>query len=668
MNIQAIKEKAINKEIIAFDCFDTVVHRTCSNEETLFRWAKIMSAEMNFQCSADCLYTARKQAERRGKQIPDTQELTYRQLILDTCHIASIKDSERFLKVSTEREIAIERECLKPDTQCLQLIHALSVESKRMILISDFYFGQDMLIKALEETGVPDFFDSVFVSADYNKRKSSGALYSAVLQEMKVSADGFLMIGDNPRSDYEVPVSIGMDAIQWEGGIEKQSILSRHQIGRRIQELTRKGDLYLGGYLPVLLLFSEQLYRRLKQDGVKHVLFCSREGQRLKQIFDLFQSYYPQSMHIHTEYFYASRKSTVIASFKPLDEEEFQAIFKPEAIYEVQNLLLFLSMDQQTVDAILAETGLNPHDVIHHLGKPQPAMQKLKECRIFTEAFNRIYRQQRTFFLQYISQFGIDFETDGFSMVDIGWIGSIQDNIREILPESIEIRGYYLGILESKTGTRKCISSALSKKMGILFTNIENIPDEYYIFRKNFMFLEQLFSADHGPAIGYRQSSDGKVYPVLNNSENELSLYHALQKHWEVLLNSYRQALLALSHSPYTAISLHKYLVRLYAWEVFVIYPMHHDFYQRLNQHVRENYIKNKNDKKRRTLQLLAWSNLKRAIKVRYDKYFDFNKRYWSILSKYKILRPFVAMCCRCSWLFVTIRYQLGVLRNDNGK
>ena len=57
------------------------------------------------------------------------------------------------------------------------------------------------------------------------------------------------------------------------------------------------------------------------------VLFCSREGQLLKELFDLYQStFYIRIRFKHI--FYVSRRSTLIPSLTNPDVEDFDIIFR----------------------------------------------------------------------------------------------------------------------------------------------------------------------------------------------------------------------------------------------------------------------------------------------------------------------------------------------------
>ena len=69
----------IKTKIVAFDFFDTVVHRNCHPEQTLYQWAKEMALELNFDVSPAILYKVRKSVEN-DKEL-GTEEMCYLDLL-----------------------------------------------------------------------------------------------------------------------------------------------------------------------------------------------------------------------------------------------------------------------------------------------------------------------------------------------------------------------------------------------------------------------------------------------------------------------------------------------------------------------------------------------------------------------------------------------------------
>ena len=112
--------------------------------------------------------------------------------------------------MSKKMEVAIEQKALVIDEDGLLLIHDLKEMKKEIIVISDFYFGKELLKPILDNLGIGKFIDEIFVSSDIGKRKSTGNLYQYVLKRKHIRPEKMLMIGDNSRSDVEIPSKLGI--------------------------------------------------------------------------------------------------------------------------------------------------------------------------------------------------------------------------------------------------------------------------------------------------------------------------------------------------------------------------------------------------------------------------------------------------------------------------
>ena len=86
----------------------------------------------------------------------------------------------------------------------------------------------------------------------------------------------------------------------------------------------------------------------------------------------------------------------------------------------------------------------------------------------------------------------------------------------------------------------KCSYSTNNTKTGVIFSTISKKNKDCFIFRKNRMFLETLFTADHGPVMGYKKVS-GKINPVIKNDEMELQVFYKINKYLQDLDDGYRK-------------------------------------------------------------------------------------------------------------------------------
>ena len=66
--MSVIDYKKIKTNIVAFDFFDTIVHRDCNPEIILFKWAKEVSCYLRFSISSSVIYQIRKKIETGNGQ------------------------------------------------------------------------------------------------------------------------------------------------------------------------------------------------------------------------------------------------------------------------------------------------------------------------------------------------------------------------------------------------------------------------------------------------------------------------------------------------------------------------------------------------------------------------------------------------------------------------
>ncbi|HGZ7720064.1 TPA: hypothetical protein ACOL5R_001851, partial [Streptococcus pneumoniae] len=70
-----------DKQYIAFDFFDTTIHRNCHPEVILFEWSKKISIYFSFKISATEIYSIRKKSEIHEKQEKQLEEIKYERLL-----------------------------------------------------------------------------------------------------------------------------------------------------------------------------------------------------------------------------------------------------------------------------------------------------------------------------------------------------------------------------------------------------------------------------------------------------------------------------------------------------------------------------------------------------------------------------------------------------------
>ncbi|MBR5895999.1 MAG: HAD family hydrolase, partial [Lachnospiraceae bacterium] len=431
---------------VAFDFFDTLVHRNCHPEVILYKWAKIIAGLNGNSFSAEYIYALRKEKEIKGKKIFGKEEITYEELIKLVFDDLSSKytlkyDADEFLSVSYKTECELEKEAITFDEECLKCIKELQKEF-RIFIVSDFYMGKDFFVQILKDAGVSELFDDIYVSSDVSFRKSSGKLYDYVISKLSVDNKELCMVGDNRSSDYDIPVKMGIQAIH-----RPYSVNYRHYGSHKETEsacrslLNSKRNIYFG-YIPELYFFISKLYDELDKNNVKKAYFLSREGQLLKTLFGKYQKSLFGEEKIESEYMFVSRKATLLPALKEIDSENFDIIFRQYTGLSAEQFLKNIGMPDDIIKKVLNECQISEDDIVE--SADCDIMQKIKSNALFREKYAMLVKEQKELFLQYINGIGIK-DSEELTVVDVGWKGTIQDNLSEILPDK-KIKGYYLGI------------------------------------------------------------------------------------------------------------------------------------------------------------------------------------------------------------------------------
>ncbi len=101
---------------------------------------------------------------------------------------------------------------LHPDA--LRLLGALRSRGLRLGLISNTFSPGRFLLPQLEESGLAGAIDVVVFSSDHGKRKPHPAIFAAALEELGVSPERALFVGDRLEKDVAGARGAGMIAVQ----------------------------------------------------------------------------------------------------------------------------------------------------------------------------------------------------------------------------------------------------------------------------------------------------------------------------------------------------------------------------------------------------------------------------------------------------------------------
>lgn len=565
--------------LVAFDCFDTLFHRDCHPEVVLFSWAREMSSFLKFVVIPETLYRYRKNCEDEMKQ--RAEDIRYEELLNVLYEklkneIQMESSLEDFIATSYLIERNIEMQHLIKDEKNISLLKNQSIQGNKVIIITDFYLPKKFFEYIFSQFGIIDYISDIFVSSEIGKRKSTGTIYKYILEYYDITPDCITMIGDNKLSDNKIPHKLGL-RIEFSPYINKRRVNDYKSLKKKIMTATKsKEGEYFNGYVGALYLFCERLYAMAVKENVKILMFCSREGQNLKRLFDIYQKrLYPQHL-INTKYLYVSRSSTLLPSLTEVSDEKFERIFRQYHEIVINDFLQSIGFSENEI-IYLEKSGIDCRKIIK---RNDEYLNTLYNNKIFLSLYNKKRIQQRDLFQSYIYKLNED-NIQKLFLVDIGWKGTIQDNIYEILQGKTEIVGFYFGLFKHSVNIQ-------NKKIGVLFD--ENSKSNYYnIFTYNYVDLEKVFAADHGQTLRYT-NKDKTIRPVLSTKPEDLEIYRFTYV-WQNRMNELFACLCEeFENSIQSGENMIKIITKSYLREQCVYRPKYYKIYLEFREKVKENF------------------------------------------------------------------------------
>ena len=565
----------LSPSVVCFDYFDTLVHRNVAPEDVkrivCERVARIANSADSSRLGSD-LYALRQQVELDACNENASQGFDQEFSLPDAWY--SIWDAEpklhslsrdSFVDIAMRLELAVECNIQYVDEEMRALVQALAEKNIRLALISDFYLPAAYYKLMLDHHGLDTLFSSIHISSDGSLTKRSGRLFSVVSNQLNTPLEAMLMIGDNPYSDAEIPVSLGMPAVHLDRShhYERYQRLSVASIdyGAIEHELERCINSRASPFTELamtLYLFIDDLYHALQRAGAKDVFFMAREGQFLKQLFDHYQAQLNihasdrKNTRIRSHYFRVSRRSTFLPSLRPLDNESFTTLFRQYRRISPHEFLASIGLED-TADEIAAEL---PYDLSTRL-EDLPTSEEFSTLlanNIFRHAYETARVERLKAFLAYLESFDSALgDNDEIHFVDVGWKGTIQDNIRNIfdqLPSSWangKITGHYLGLIAPGAISER------NTKSGIIFNSVGGISKNFHVFNENRALFEIALGADHGSAYAYDLDENGSPCVIEGNFDERELFEQKIQPLQTHLLEVFQaiQGILAHSHLPH---------------------------------------------------------------------------------------------------------------------
>lgn len=519
-------------KLASFDIFDTTLIRKCGKPENIFY---ILAHKLypNDKAKREDFVLWRVGAESEARRRAPGKDVTIED-------IYSSEELKGFGEYTTaqliEAEKSIEAEQLTANPTIKDVIKEKREQGYTICFISDMYLPSAMLKEVLEREDCIKSNEFIYVSCEWNARKSNGALYKKLKEKLKPQE--WEHFGDHPVSDVKMVKHYGIKATKVKTDFttaEDGTIMPRsnrhHYKSSILAGLSRAARIHFGNnaYTTIAADFVAPAYipyvhfalETARERGIKTLYFLSRDSYILQHIAE-------QMPHegIELRYLFVSRKSLLLPYLHNATAEKFLAI-----------------QDKRTIK------GKGVKELTQSLGT---SIEELKEMfgikfnfdkittkeqeRIFLDAIfsneskylptlNERAKEKRALLNGYFTQEKV-FGNSTTAMVDVGWLGSTRLMINSILKEEgyPKTTFFYYGVR----------GDVMHSKYGCYYT--------YYtptqLSTEGTTLIENYFSASPYPStIGYKENeNDGILGPVFPKDceykENEIVKANVAVARW----------------------------------------------------------------------------------------------------------------------------------------
>ena len=398
-----------------------------------------------------------------------------------------------------------------------------SIRHEKLVCISDFYTDKFFLQKLIDSVGMRNKIEEIFCSCDYKLNKRSGRLFEIAEKECNVCSNEHIHIGDNAYSDVEVPKRLGIDAIHYLPDDEHKKRKEREsEFVSDLKDSLRYKDFPLKSDRDISLFFYgfiADIMESCIEKKLKKIYFFTREGEFYKEIFDTISVFYDKEVVPKSYILEVSRLSTFVASLREFTLDEMMRLWNQYSIQSMSAMFKSLAMDLGNVKKFLDLYSIDPDEVLTYPWTLEP-VQRLFADEEFKNLMEAHIADKRDRLLEYCAGKDLVVESDeDIAIVDIGWRGTIQDNLCYLFRNTM-IYGYYVGLIQflNKQPENSCKYGYLDKCSFARALLTISTP------------FEMICNSPNGSTVGYEKNDAGIMVAIRNNEKSEDDIFFSYTK------------------------------------------------------------------------------------------------------------------------------------------
>lgn len=516
----------MEKKVITFDIWDTILKRTCHPEEIKVHTLRYYYYKEYFKIKEEyrnelTLYRLRDSIEveeyEKARERGVDGECNFREVLatlIERTHLGTETEKEILKQELPEYEINREIEKTYINPLITDIFNKYDKNTK--YCISDFYMPKEDLIKILNAHGLDKKFKEIYVSADIMKTKrDEGHLFEYFSEKENIKYENMIHVGDNQHSDIDMAKRYGIETIKIPnpkkynfdinnlGNIDlKLDNIKKDISTENLAKLTRenlkeyKKSLYNQGieFSAIAYYYIYDIIIDAVLKGYDKIYYQTREGETFIKFHEIIEKNNPFPFKVpKAELIEVSRVATFAAS---LDEFNVQNLLRIWSQYRAQSMkALFKSLD---IDIEKYDEYFKKYDIDKEMTIYEPwfnfKVTTLLQDKEFKKEIEEELKEKREKLLEYLKGKGIENkEGNKIYLVDIGWRGTIQDNLAFVL-DKVHIEGGYIALFDYYNPQRENVAKrALIRDSKVTW--------EYVAL--TLTIYEMMFSSDTKSVAGY---------------------------------------------------------------------------------------------------------------------------------------------------------------------
>lgn len=411
------------------------------------------------------------------------------------------------------------------------------------MFLSDFYMPRERLTELLAYHGLNKITNDGFSSCDIGLNKRTGSLFKYVHEFLNISAEGHVHIGDNHHSDVNVPKKLGINGVLYEPKFEQQKreqyevffrdrqYLLQHVFNLSCEDQTERVNDFdnayrLGRKTAVLFVgFILFIAEHAISDGIKSLHFLTREGEFFYRVWNaLFDKNILAGVKLpNANLLEVSRLSTFTASLREVSTSEMMRVWNLYSTQSMAALFITLGISPELFKDICQDHGLDLEEKIQYPWQDKRVKQIFADRR-FLDLIEAKIKSDRLNLLEYLEDKGF-YDGLKIGIVDIGWRGTIQDNLA-YLRRDAQLFGYYMGL-------NRFLNEQPENVLKYAFGPNINLSNDDFNLLSSVSVLEMLCNSPSGSVSGYKKVEDDKVKSVRVIDEEENIAFYNFTKSYQ---------------------------------------------------------------------------------------------------------------------------------------